>query len=84
MVSATRRPIFVTGELGNVGREVVSALLAKWVRVIAADHQIARVSAAFGDRVIAKNFDFHHRESWLPLSPAPSTCSCYVRPRLRM
>lgn len=64
MMSATRRPIFVTGELGNVGREVVSALLAKWVRVIAADHQIARVSAAFGDRVIAKNFDFHHRESW--------------------
>ena len=56
--------ILVTGASGNVGQEVVRALLARGARVIAADHKQARVGALFGDSVPAVRLDFLDRATW--------------------
>ncbi len=56
--------ILVTGATGNVGREVVRALLKRGARVIAADHRQERVRSLFGDSVAAVSLDFHERDTW--------------------
>lgn len=56
--------ILVTGATGNVGREVVRALLARGLRVIAADHDRARVAKSFGESVTAVRLDFLDRGTW--------------------
>ena len=58
--------ILVTGAAGNVGQEVVRALLAKRATVVAADHKTDRVSALFGGNVIATRLDFNDRATWAP------------------
>lgn len=58
--------VLVTGAIGNVGREVVRALLGRGVRVVAADHRDERVAAAFGGDVIAARLDFRDRGTWEP------------------
>lgn len=58
------RAILVTGATGNVGQEVVRALLQRGARVIAADYREERVAALFGDRVTAARLDFHDRATW--------------------
>lgn len=52
------RTILVTGATGNVGREVVRALLSKGLRVRAADRQPARAQALFGAGVESVRLDF--------------------------
>jgi len=56
--------ILVTGAAGNVGQEVVRALLARGAEVVAADHQPGRVAALFGARVTATRLDFHDPTTW--------------------
>ncbi len=56
--------ILVTGAAGNVGREVVRALLERGSLVIAADHRPERVRTLFGDSVAAVRLDFLERETW--------------------
>ena len=56
--------VFVTGSMGNVGREVVRALLARAIRVCAADRDPARVRALFGDGVEAVRFDYRDRSTF--------------------
>ncbi len=56
--------VFVTGSLGNVGREVVRALLARGVQVRAGDRDPARVEALFGSAVDAARFDFRDRATF--------------------
>ncbi|MGE5376503.1 MAG: SDR family oxidoreductase [Bacteroidota bacterium] len=51
-------PILVTGALGNVGREVVNALLAAGQKVRAADRHISRLEAVWGSSVEPVCFDF--------------------------
>ncbi|HVV51090.1 MAG TPA: NmrA family NAD(P)-binding protein [Polyangia bacterium] len=56
--------ILVTGATGNVGQEVVRALLRRGAPVIAADHRPDRVAARFGDAVVAARLDFKDRGTW--------------------
>lgn len=56
--------IFVTGAAGNVGQEVVRALLARRATVVAADHKTERVSALFGGTVVTSRLDFNDRATW--------------------
>jgi uncharacterized protein YbjT (DUF2867 family) len=56
--------ILVTGAVGNVGQEVVRALLAQGARVLAADYAPERREALFGDRVEARRLDFRDRSTW--------------------
>lgn len=51
-------PILVTGALGNVGAEVVKALLAKGFKVRAADKDETKLKERFGESVDAVRFDF--------------------------
>lgn len=57
-------PILVTGAAGNVGREVVRALLARGAPVVAADYEEGRLSGLFGQPVEAVRLDFHDPETW--------------------
>jgi uncharacterized protein YbjT (DUF2867 family) len=57
-------PVLVTGAAGNVGQEVVRALLARKLPVVGADHRPERVHALFGDRVRAVHLDFLQRDTW--------------------
>ena len=58
------KSVLVTGAAGNVGREVVQALLRQGARVVAADHRSDRVKTLFGERVVASRLDFLDRETW--------------------
>lgn len=64
MATSLSAPILVTGATGNVGQEVVRALLKKNARVIAADHRPERVRALFGEAMSAVRLDFKDRETW--------------------
>ncbi|MDQ3263722.1 MAG: NmrA family NAD(P)-binding protein [Myxococcota bacterium] len=56
--------VLVTGAAGNVGREVVRALMRRGVHVVAADHLEGRVRELFGDRVLSARLDFHDQSTW--------------------
>jgi uncharacterized protein YbjT (DUF2867 family) len=58
--------LLVTGAAGNVGQEVVRALLDRGARVVAADYKTGRVSTLFGGRVAAVRLDFQERATWDP------------------
>lgn len=58
------REILVTGATGNVGKEVVRALLRRGARVIAADHKPERVRTLFGDSVRSVQLDLRGRTTW--------------------
>lgn len=58
--------VLVTGSTGNVGREVVRALLAKKVAVRAAGSAVDRVVALFGSAVEAVALDFRNPETFAP------------------
>lgn len=58
------RPILVTGALGNIGRQVVSRLLAAGRTVRAADLDPERLASVFGDRVESVRFDFTDPTTW--------------------
>ncbi len=55
---AILEPILVTGATGNVGREVVRALVARGAAVRAADRHPARIDALFDARVASVALDF--------------------------
>ncbi len=71
--------ILVTGATGNVGQEVVRALLKRGARVIAADHRPERVQALFGDDVVAVQLDFLNPQTW-PAALKGATHMFLVRP----
>jgi uncharacterized protein YbjT (DUF2867 family) len=56
--------ILVTGATGNVGREVVRALLTRGHRVAAADHSAERARAMFGGEAEVRRLDFLDRGTW--------------------
>ena len=56
--------VLVTGAAGNVGREVVRALLQRGAQVTAADHRDERAKALFGDRVVSARLDFRDPTTW--------------------
>lgn len=56
--------VLVTGATGNVGQEVVRALLRRDIEVVAADYRGDRVAAMFGNSVIATRIDFKDRRTW--------------------
>lgn len=56
--------VLVTGAAGNVGKEVVRALLQRGVSVIASDYREDRVTALFGPSVVATRLDFQDRTTW--------------------
>lgn len=56
--------ILVTGAAGNVGQEVVRALLARGATVVAADRKTDRISELFGGSVISTRLDFNDRATW--------------------
>lgn len=56
--------ILVTGATGNVGQEVVRALLKGGARVLAGDYRPERVRALFGESVTAVRLDFYQRDTW--------------------
>ncbi|MDP3274257.1 MAG: SDR family NAD(P)-dependent oxidoreductase [Deltaproteobacteria bacterium] len=56
--------ILVTGAMGNVGQEVVRALLHRGAQVLAADRRPERIVAKFGDTVTATKLDFRDRATW--------------------
>lgn len=56
--------VLVTGATGNVGQEVVRALLRRGAQVVAADHRSDRVAELFGDSVRATRLDFRDRTTW--------------------
>lgn len=56
--------VLVTGATGNVGQEVVRALLNKQMQVIAGDYRPERVQTVFGESVKAVQLDFLQRETW--------------------
>lgn len=58
------KPILVTGAAGNVGREVVRALLSRGAGVVAAGHDEDRVHGLFGDEVPTARLDFLDRATW--------------------
>ena len=51
-------PILVIGALGNVGAEVVKQVLARGGKVRAADLDVNKIQARFGEAVEAVRFDF--------------------------
>lgn len=51
-------PILIIGALGNVGAEVVQQILARGGQVRAADLDVNKIRARFGDAVDAVRFDF--------------------------
>ena len=55
---AILEPILVTGATGNVGREVVRALVARGAAVRAADRHPARIDSLFDARVASVALDF--------------------------
>lgn len=57
-MSISERAVLVTGATGNVGREVVRALLAKGMGVRAADRDPARSEGLFGADVESVRLDF--------------------------
>lgn len=56
--------ILVTGAAGNVGQEVVRALLAHGAEVVAADRAPERLLASIGDRVERRRLDFRDPSTW--------------------
>jgi uncharacterized protein YbjT (DUF2867 family) len=58
MENSVELPILVTGALGNVGAEVVKALLAKGYKVRAADLDETKPKERFGGSVDAVRFNF--------------------------
>lgn len=56
--------ILVTGAAGNVGREVVHALCARGVPVLAADYEPSRLRALVTERVDARRLDFRDARTW--------------------
>lgn len=56
--------VLVTGAAGNVGREVVRALLDRGAHVLAADHAPERLAALFGQRVVPRRLDFRDPGTW--------------------
>jgi uncharacterized protein YbjT (DUF2867 family) len=56
--------ILVTGAAGNVGREVVRALLGREMPVVAADYETGRVTEIFDEEVPSVQLDFHDRSTW--------------------
>lgn len=56
--------IVVTGALGNVGAEVVNALLAQGIHVRAVARDMEQVRKRFGDEVEAVVFDFTRPETY--------------------
>ncbi len=58
-VALDERAILVTGATGNVGREVIRALLAKGLRVRAAVRDPSRSQPRFGAEVESVRLDFH-------------------------
>jgi uncharacterized protein YbjT (DUF2867 family) len=54
----------VTAASGNVGSQVVCALLKTDVQIVAADRQPERARALFGDGVKSVAMDFLPREAW--------------------
>lgn len=71
--------VLVTGATGNVGQEVVRALLKRGAPVIAADHRPERVSVCFGDSVQAVHLDFHDPDTW-PAALRNATHMFLMRP----
>lgn len=63
-MSTTARTVLVTGASGNVGREVVRALLAKGVHVRAADRDPVRSERLFGGGVASVRLDFRDRATF--------------------
>ncbi len=63
--------ILVTAAAGNVGKEVVRALLARGVRVRAADRSPARLRQLFGEAVEPVLLDFEN-----PATFAPAVAGC--------
>jgi len=57
-------PVLVIGALGNVGAEIVKALLADGVAVRAADIKPDAVSERFGERIDAVYFNFADPETY--------------------
>lgn len=60
-------PILVTGALGNVGAEVVKALLAHGHKVRAADIDAIKLKERFGESVDAVRFDFLDPKTFGPV-----------------
>lgn len=58
------KPILVLGALGNVGTEVVRALVSRGASVRAADLSIERLRERFGESVEALAFDFAKSSTW--------------------
>lgn len=58
--------VLVTGAAGNVGSEVVRALLRRGAHVIAADHLEHRVKDMFGPGVTAARLDLRDSSTWTP------------------
>jgi len=57
-------PVLVTCACGNVGAEVVRACRDRGLAVRAADRDVARVRARWGDEVSTVRLDFLDRETW--------------------
>lgn len=58
--------ILVMGALGNVGAEVTKNLLAQGLRVRAADLDVDKLRARFGDGIDPVYFDFRQPQTFLP------------------
>lgn len=71
--------ILVTGATGNVGQEVVRALLKSGARVLAGDYRPERVRALFGESVTAVRLDFYQRDTW-PAALEGATHMFLMRP----
>ena len=56
--------IVVTGAAGQVGSEVVRALLARGMEVVGADYKPGRVQKLFGGQATEASFDFSDPQSW--------------------
>lgn len=56
--------VLVTGAMGNVGLEVVHALLKRGLRVVAAGSRQHHIKATFGDSVTSVRLDFCDRTTW--------------------
>ncbi len=63
-MTATTRPILVTGATGNVGREVVRALQARGIDFVAGDRDPARAQQVLGKDVRVVALDFRKPETW--------------------
>lgn len=58
--------IAITGSTGNVGREVVRALLARGAHVRVLEREAAKARTAFGDAVTSARFDFDNPSTFEP------------------